>query len=112
MEWTTEDIFGLMLATASAIVLIGNALQKIMLAVQAVRAPGVAKDKRLDDIEDWKACIDAKLDKDKQRLDAIETGNRVTQRAILALLAHGIDGNNMQQMEDAKAELQSYLINR
>lgn len=112
MEWTTADILGLMLATASAIVLLGNAAQKIVLAVQAVRAPSVAKDKRLESIEDWKASIDAKLDRDDQRLNAIEAGSRVTQRAILALLSHGIDGNNVQQMEDAKSELQSYLINR
>ena len=49
---------------------------------------------------------------DKDRLDAIEEGNRVTQRAILALLSHGIDGNDIDSMRAAKKELQEYLIDR
>ena len=52
------------------------------------------------------------LVQDVNRFDAIEAGNRVTQLAILALLDHGIDGNNVKQMQDAKEELQNHLINR
>lgn len=31
---------------------------------------------------------------------------------LLALLDHGIDGNNIEQMQHAKEELQNHLINR
>ena len=47
---------------------------------------------------------------DKERLDAIEQGNRVTQQAILALLRHGIDGNDVDGMKDAEKNLHDYLI--
>jgi len=36
----------------------------------------------------------------------------VTQRALLALLAHGIDGNHLPQMEEAKQELELHLIKK
>ena len=56
--------------------------------------------------------VDTFLATDKKRLDSLEEGNRATQRALLALLDHGIDGNNIKQMQDAKEALQSHLINR
>lgn len=106
------DLWPAILAAASAIVLLANASEKIAKAVQAARAPGAEQDKRLSDLEDWKKSVDMKLDTDKKRLDAIDQGNRATQRALLALLDHGIDGNNIEQMQHAKEELQNHLINR
>lgn len=55
---------------------------------------------------------DARFGRDKSRLDSIEEGNRVTQRALLALLEHSIDGNNTEALIDAKKELNDYLIKR
>ena len=63
-------------------------------------------------METWKKTVDGKLDRDNNRLESIEEGNRATQRALLALLDHGIDGNNIKQMQDAKETLQNHLINR
>lgn len=111
-ELLTTEIWPVILAGASAIVLLANAAEKISKAVQAARAPGAEQDKRLSDLEEWKKGVDAKLDIDKKRLDAIDQGNRATQRALLALLDHGIDGNNIEQMQHAKEELQNHLINR
>ena len=45
-------------------------------------------------------------------IESIEEGNKVTQKALLALLAHALDGNNTAQLQDAKEGLQQYLINR
>jgi hypothetical protein len=56
--------------------------------------------------------VDRKLLNDNTHLIAVDEGARVTQRALIALLDHGIDGNNIKQMQDAKAELQNHLINR
>lgn len=32
-------------------------------------------------------------------------------KALLALLSHGIDGNAIDPMKEAKAEIENYLIN-
>lgn len=111
-ELTPAELWTGVLAAASAIVLLSNAAEKIGRAIQAAKAPNARQDERITDLEDWRAEVDRKLDNDKKRLDIIDAGNRATQRALLALLDHGIDGNNLEQMQHAKEELQNHLINR
>lgn len=113
MENTTPEAFwALILAGASALVLLANAGEKIVKIIKAAKAPNQAQNERLDNLEDRMEGVDRKLANDSQRLEAIESGDRVSQRALLALLSHGIDGNNTKQMQDARDELQSHLINR
>ena len=33
------------------------------------------------------------------------------QKCMLALLSHGIDGNDIEQMQQARSDLNEYLIN-
>ena len=107
-----ENIWPTILAVASAIVLLSQAAEKIGKAIQAAKAPNTQQNERLDKLERHMAEVDTYLAKDKERLNNIEDGNRATQRALLALLDHGIDGNNIKQMQDAKEALQNHLINR
>lgn len=109
---TINGLWALLLAGASALVMLVGAAEKIVQVVKAAKAPNVAQDKRLDELEEWRKSVDLKLAADKTHLDCIDDGNRATQRALLALLDHGIDGNNIKQMQDAKEALQNHLINR
>ena len=109
---TPTEIWTAVLALASAIVLLSNAAEKIGKAVQTAKAPNAKLDERVSNMEEWRKGVDQKLDTDEKRLDGIDSGNRVTQLALLALLDHGIDGNNIDQMQHAKEELQNHLINR
>jgi hypothetical protein len=106
MIWTT------VLAIASAFVLLATAAEKAVGIWKKAKEPNDKQDKRLDDLEEWRREVDKKLTSDHSHLSVIDDGNRVTQRALLALLDHGIDGNNIAQMQQAKAELQDHLINR
>lgn len=106
------ELWAALLAVASAVVLLSNAAEKIGKAVQTAKAPNVKQDERLSSLEEWRKGVDQKLANDKKHLATIDEGNRVTQRALLALLDHSIDGNNIKQMQDAKEELQNHLINR
>lgn len=105
-------IWTAVLSVASAVVLLANAVEKIVKAWKAAKAPHNRFDDRLDALEAWQKSVDGKLAMDKARLDSFEEGNRASQRALLALLDHGIDGNNIKQMQDAKETLQNHLINR
>ena len=100
------------LATASAVVLLCNAAEKVIRAVRFAKKPNDRQNERLDVLEEWKESVDRKLHHDDDRIGEIQKGERATQRAILALLDHGIDGNNIKQMQHAKEELQNHLINR
>lgn len=109
---TPTEIWTAVLAAASAIVLLSNAAEKVGKAIQTAKAPNTRQDERLDAVEKHLEEVDGYLASDKKRLDSLEDGNRATQRALLALLDHGIDGNNIEQMQHAKEELQNHLINR
>lgn len=93
----------------STLAVAGNWLVKL---VQALKAPNAKQDKDIAELKEWRKGVDEKLDNDNKRLNKSEESDRITQRAILALLAHGIDGNHQKQMEEAKEALQNHLINR
>lgn len=97
---------------ATAIVLLANAAEKIVATVKAAKAPNEKQDERLDALEKWRSEVDERLIRGNTHFDSIDEGNRVTQRALLALLEHGIDGNNTEKMVQAKEALETHLINR
>lgn len=109
---TPAEIWTAILGVASAFVLLANAAEKIGKAIRTAKAPNARLEGRMDEFDEWRKGVDQKLANDKMHLDAIDEGNRATQRALLALLDHGIDGNNIEQMQNAKKELQNHLINR
>ena len=107
-----DDLWTLLLAAASAIVLLSNAIEKIIKAVKTAKAPVEQHNKRIDDLEKRMDSVEKGQIKNEDHLTAVDDSNRVTQLALLALLDHGIDGNNIDQMRHAKEELQTHLINR
>ena len=106
------EVIAAVLAVAGAISTLGGAANWFVKLVQVIKAPNAEQDRRLADLEKHMEEVDGYLANDKHRLDAIDDSTRVTQRALLALLAHGIDGNHQKQMEEAKDELQNYLIKK
>ena len=103
---------GGILALCGIITTVGNAIDKVVKWFKAAKSPTDNLADRVTDLENWKETIDRKLAKDQQHFASIDNSNRVTQVALLALLDHGIDGNNIDQMRHAKDELQTHLINR
>lgn len=104
--WTT------ILAAASAIVLLSNAGEKLIKAWQAAKAPNAKQDEQIKELMEWRKDVDRKLNNDSKQLDEIHDGLRASFQAQLALLDHGIDGNNIKQMQDAKEGLLQHLTNR
>lgn len=106
-----ENLWTIILAAASAIVLLSNAIEKIVKAIKVAKAP---EQRQNDEIEEIKVRLD-KLEKEvsreeKQLKDAREC-NHVITKGVLALLDHGINGNNIDQMKDARHDVEAYLIN-
>ena len=100
------------LAVAGAISTLAGAGNWVVKLIAAIKAPNTEQDRRLSILESHMMEVDAFLANDKKRLDSMDESTRVTQRALLALLAHGIDGNHQHQMEDAKKELELHLIRK
>lgn len=114
-EWweITLIIFG-------GIITLLTAWNMIEQRIKSTRIPTTNLEERVSMIEkklefEIKATFveyDARFGRDKARLDALEEGTKVTQKALLALLEHSIDGNNTDGLKRAKDELSQYLINR
>lgn len=112
ISFTPEQLIAGVLAMCTALGTIAGAVVIVLNVVKALRKPNEDQNSRLTKLEERVAKHDELFDNDKQRLEAIEAGNRFTHRALLALLDHGIDGNNVEQMRNAKADLQRHLIER
>lgn len=109
---TPGTVWAVVAAVAAGIILLSNAAEKIVKAWKAAQAPNAKQDERLQALEEWRRTVDNRLSNDQRRLTNIEEGDRAVQHALLALLDHGIDGNNLKQMQDAKKLLQEHLINK
>lgn len=91
---------------------VGSAVEKVVKAIKAAKAPNDLQNERLDNVERDVMDLKGYLANDNVRLKTLEDGRRIEMRVLLALLGHGIDGNNQKQMVDARKELESYLINQ
>ena len=108
----TMELIAVILAVAGGISTLAGAANWLVKLVQVMKAPNAEQDRQLAELKEWRKGVDRKLANDNERLNAKDEGDRVTQLALLALLAHGIDGNHQSQMEDAKKELEKYLIKK
>ncbi|MBQ7007061.1 MAG: hypothetical protein IJN59_04460 [Oscillospiraceae bacterium] len=104
---------------ASAFTIICVALSWLFKGVSVIKAPNNEQNKRLDEQE--KEIVEIKktlteheklFAKDLHKFEAIENENHIELQALLALLEHGIDGNNVEQMKEVKQLLQNYLIQK
>lgn len=109
-ELTLSGVVAIILAVAGAVTTVCVAGEKIAGIINLLKAPNEAQDQRLTALEKDVKKVFTYLDNDKKSIDRLAAGNRVTQQALLALLAHGIDGNNIEQMQNAEKALENHLI--
>lgn len=89
-----------------------NIADKTISLRKVAKEPEEEQNRRLDKLEASVIQIKTYLSSDNERIKTMESGNRVMLHAMSALLAHGIDGNNTENLVRAKEELDEYLINR
>lgn len=105
-------VLGALMILAGAVTTFGGAAEKLVKLIRAAKSPNDAQNSRIADLEKHAHQVDSYLAIDKKRLDAQEESNRITQRALLGLLEHGIDGNSIGRMQASRKELEDHLINR
>lgn len=110
--FTLSQLFNIFLVMCGGLITVSGAIGVIVTIVRKATAPSRVQDDRLDKIEAEVSKIKEKLSKDDERLVSIEEGNRIIMQAILSLLTHGIDGNEINGMKKAKEELTEYLLRR
>ena len=118
--FTPQDVINAILAICGAISVVAGATAVIVKCVTAAKRPNKIQDERLDKLEDEVKGIHDEINKEREKIterfindagkiDKIEEANVVTQRAILALLSHAINGNDTDALKRAKSDLEEYL---
>lgn len=114
-----QEFWTILMGCCSALITISAAVAVIVSAVKKLKEPENAQNRKLEDISKKIDSIEARLkiheeyfNNDNRRITAIEEGNRVTQKAILALMSHAINGNDVEKLKKAEDELREYLVNR
>lgn len=102
---TPSQLMGLFLGACGAIIAIAGAGAVVVSFINKIRAPNKLQNTRLDK-------HDQLLNNDDNRLKALERSSTITMKALLALLQHGIDGNDIDGMKKVKHELEEYLIGK
>lgn len=119
MHLTSQDLvlyFGLLLTVL-------NIIDRLSILKAKASAPQKELEARVklleDELKQYKNLLKDVIEKysmyfnnDNKRIVNLEEGGRVLIKAMGSLLSHGIDGNNIQEMKDARDEINHYLINR
>ena len=74
--------------------------------------PNRSQNKRLEDLETWKKEVDRRLSTGDDHFQEIDNGNRITQKALLALMKHAINGNDINSLKEAEKDLEDYLVKK
>ena len=119
ISFTPSELVGFITAIGGAIVTIGAVTALIVKLFNRVKEPEEKQNKRLDSIEEKLKTHDEILDtfrqffvNDDNRFKSIERSNKITQGALLALLKHALNGNDVSSLKDAEKALEDYLIEK
>lgn len=102
---------GVLLAISGAVTTVGGAVEKIAKIFRAAKAPEKAQDAEITEIKTRLDKVEREQASDEEAIADTKECNRVLTKGMLALLEHGINGNNIDQMRDAKNDVEAYLIN-
>lgn len=94
------------------IVTIGAVVSLFYAVSKFAAKPNKTQDERLDALEKWRMKVDEKLETGNAHFGDIDESNRITQRALLALMSHAINGNDITKLQKAKDDLEIYLTEK
>lgn len=112
ISFTPAQLWSGLVVFSGGLAAIAGAIALIAKAINALKAPNKHQDERLTELEEKTKKHDGMLDNDNRRLNSLEEGRRMEHRALLALLKHGIDNNNIEAMKASTKEIQDYLISK
>ena len=89
-----------------------NIIDRSTTLKQKANEPMRKMEHRITQLEDKVDKLGSYSTNDNKRIENLEEGGRVLLKSLGALLSHGIDGNNVDEMKLAREELNEYLIGR
>ena len=108
-KFTANDIW---FAFTVVVIVLGAVLavaEKIISIKKKVKEPEQLQDDKLKELDLRVQKVENKLKYAEKHSDKIDSGIYVLMLGSLALLDHGLDGNNIEAMSEAKKKLQEHL---
>ena len=112
ITFTPYEVYTFIMFICGAIVSLSAGITVIIKVVQKAKAPEHTQNERILALEKKVERFEQLFDNDNKRLIELERGNRVTQQALLALLSHALNGNDVDSLKEAKTKLENYLIGK
>lgn len=118
-----NDLFNMFMVLCGAIITVSSAITVILNLIKKSREPEHNQDERIKKLEIEVEKINDRLqldsirfETDSERVTKLENSMRQTNKVIIeglqALTAHAIDGNNFEELKEAKKKLDEYLVDR
>ena len=119
ITFTPAELVAIILGFFAALVTVSAGVGVIVKMIEKIRSPETEQnnrldniDKRLDDIDNTISKFKEYFTNDDNRFKAIEKSNKITQTALLALLKHSLNGNDIEALKTAEKSLEDYLIEK
>lgn len=112
ITFTPAELSTMVLGICGALITLAGALTVVINLIKKAKEPELIQNDRIDKIENDIKKIQHCLSIDKARLDNIEYGNTVSQEALLALLNHALNKDEVDSVKNAKQKLEKYLIDK
>lgn len=119
ISFTPAELVGFITAIGGAIVTVGAVITLIFKLVNRVRAPEIKQNERIKSVEDRLKAVEEQnkiftqyFINDDKRFKAIERSNKITQSALLAILKHSINGQDIESLKKAEKSIEEFLIEK
>lgn len=121
--FTPNELLGVILAICAAIITISGALAVVAKVIERAKEPNKKQNDRIAALESEVNRInnrlrdgDDRFDADSKKLIELEHSmketNKVVIKALQALTAHAIDGNNTDALKNSKEDLDEYILKK
>lgn len=97
---------------AQLILTIGAVAALIRTTGREITTPDRTQNNRITVLEGRMEKAEERLQKGDAHFQENDNSNRITQKALLAIIDHELNGNSVDKLREAKDELQSYLIDK
>ena len=109
VNFSANDVWSAIVVLVVVLGAILGLIEKIISIRKKAQEPENKQDEKLKELEYRVEKVENRLKFAERHSDKIDNGIYVLMLGSLALLDHGLDGNNIEAMSEAKKKLQEHL---
>lgn len=111
-KFTANDVWFAIVVMVIVLGAILGVAEKIISIKKKVKEPEYKQNNKIMELESRLEKVEYKLKNADKHFDKIDDGIYVLMIGSLALLDHGLDGNNIEAMSEAKKQMQEHLAKK